>query len=409
MEFTVLGLSEDVRAGVTALGYTKPTPVQEQAIPVALRGDDILACAQTGTGKTAAFLLPAMQLIPTEGRIRALVVTPTRELATQIEEEALVIGEQTGHAVLAVYGGVPYPPQLKRLRKGVDLLVATPGRLLDLQSKGDIDLSEVEILVLDEADRMLDMGFWPDVSRILRLLPAERQNMLFSATLSDDVLRVIARPSTIRCVSTCLLHRFRSTRSSSTSYPVNASQKTELLVALLNEIDEYRAIVFTRTKQRADRLDQALRVSGVQSDTVHSDRSQSQRERTLADFKSGKHALLVATDVMARGIDVEGVTHVINYDIPDRPEDYVHRIGRTARAGEKGVAISLLAHDDLEPLRHIERVVGKAMPALDVEGFEYLDRVVPRADRGSATAPPRTLFSGGVHRRGGRSGRGRRF
>lgn len=409
MEFTALGLSEDVRAGVNALGYTKPTPVQEQAIPVALRGDDILACAQTGTGKTAAFLLPTMQLIPTEGRIRALVVTPTRELATQIEEEALVIGEKTGHAVLAVYGGVPYPPQLKRLRKGVDLLVATPGRLLDLQSKGDIDLSEVEILVLDEADRMLDMGFWPDVSRILRLLPAERQNMLFSATLSDDVLRVIGKAvhDPVRVdvspasVPVDAVEQY--------VYPVNSSQKTELLVALLEEIDEYRAIVFTRTKQRADRLDAALRKSGVHSDTVHSDRSQSQRERTLADFKSGKHALLVATDVMARGIDVEGVTHVINYDIPDRPEDYVHRIGRTARAGEKGVAISLLAHDELEPFRQIERVVGKAMPALDVEGFEYMDRVVPRADRGSATAPPRTLFSGGVHRRGGRAGRGRRF
>ncbi|MFU8891652.1 MAG: DEAD/DEAH box helicase [Anaerosomatales bacterium] len=408
MEFTVLGLSEEVRAGVTALGYTKPTPVQEQAIPVALRGDDILACAQTGTGKTAAFLLPTMQRIPVEGRIRALVVTPTRELATQIEEEALVIAGQTGHAVLAVYGGMPYPPQLKRLRAGVDLLVATPGRLLDLQSKGDIDLSEVEILVLDEADRMLDMGFWPDVSRILRLLPPQRQNMLFSATLSDDVLRVIGKAvhDPVRVdvspasVPVDAVEQY--------VYPVNASQKTELLVALLEEIDEYRAIVFTRTKQRADRLDAALRKSGVHSDTVHSDRSQSQRERTLADFKSGKHALLVATDVMARGIDVEGVTHVINYDIPDRPEDYVHRIGRTARAGETGVAISLLAHDELEPLRHIERVVGKTMESRDVEGFDYMDRIVPRADRG-ATASTHTLFSGGVHRRGGRSGRGRRF
>jgi len=408
MEFTVLGLSEDVRAGVAALGFTKPTPVQEQAIPVALAGEDILACAQTGTGKTAAFLLPALQLIPVEGRIRALVVTPTRELATQIEQEALVIAGHTGHKVLAVYGGVPYAKQTTPLRRGIDLLVATPGRLLDLQSKGEIDLSEVQILVLDEADRMLDMGFWPDVRRILRLLPAERQNMLFSATLSDEVLRVIgdAVNDPVRVdvspasVPVDAIEQY--------VYPVNAAQKTELLVALLKEIDEYRAIVFTRTKLRADRLTAALQSSGVEADTVHSDRSQKQRERTLADFKRGKHALLVATDVMARGIDVERVTHVINYDVPERPEDYVHRIGRTARAGEKGVAITLLAHDETESLRHIERVVGKTMPVRDVEGFKYLDRVVPRADRGAAAAP-RTLFSGGVHRRGGRSGRSRRF
>ena len=409
MEFTVLGLTEDVRAGVAALGFTRPTPVQEQAIPVALAGDDILACAQTGTGKTAAFLLPTLQLIAAEGRTRALVVTPTRELATQIEQEALVIAGHSGHSVLAVYGGVPYEKQLKPLRRGVDLLVATPGRLLDLQSRGEIDLSEVEILVLDEADRMLDMGFWPDVRRILRLLPSERQNMLFSATLSDEVLRVIgdAVNDPVRVdvspasVPVDAIEQYVC--------PVNSTQKTELLVALLAEIDEYRAIVFTRTKQRADRLTAALVSSGVQADTVHSDRSQKQRERTLADFKRGKHALLVATDVMARGIDIEGVTHVINYDIPDRPEDYVHRIGRTARAGEKGVALSLLSHEEFESLRLIERVIGKVIPTRDVEGFDYADRVVPRADRSTATAAPRTLFSGGVHRRGGRSGRTRRF
>lgn len=408
MRFISLGLSENVRAGVAALGFTTPTPVQEQAIPVALAGDDILACAQTGTGKTAAFLLPTMQRIPAEGRIRALVVTPTRELATQIEQEALIIARHTGHSVLAVYGGVPYPKQIVPLKRGVDLLVATPGRLLDLQGKGEIDLTEVQVLVLDEADRMLDMGFWPDVHRILRLLPAERQNMLFSATLSDEVLRVIggAVKDPVRVdvspasVPVDAIEQY--------VYPVNSTQKTELLVALLNEIDEYRAIVFTRTKLRADRLTAALKSSGVEADTVHSDRSQKQRERTLADFKRGKHALLVATDVMARGIDVEQVTHVINYDVPERPEDYVHRIGRTARAGEKGVAVTLLAHDETEQLRHIERVVGKTMAVRDVAGFDYLDRVVPRADRGSAAAP-RTLFSGGVHRRGGRSGRSRRF
>ena len=408
MEFRALGLAEDIRAGVAALGFTEPTPVQEQAIPVALAGEDILACAQTGTGKTAAFLLPVLQRIPAEGRIRALIVTPTRELATQVEQEALVVAGHTGHSVLAVYGGMPYAGQVKRLRRGVDLLVATPGRLLDLEGKGEIDLREVRILVLDEADRMLDMGFWPDVRRILRLLPAERQNMLFSATLSDEVLRVIgsAVNDPVRVdvspasVPVDAVEQY--------VYPVNASQKTELLVALLREIDEYRAIVFARTKVRADRLTAALLSSGVHADTIHSDRSQKQREHTLDDFKCGKHALLVATDVMARGIDVELVTHVVNYDTPERPEDYVHRIGRTARAGESGVAITLLAHDDMESLRRIEQVVGTVMRVRDVEGFDYLDRVVPREDR-AQPAGPRTLFSGGVHRRGGRAGRSRRF
>ncbi len=411
MEFAALGLAEELLEGVEALGYVKPTPVQEQAIPVALRGDDVLACAQTGTGKTAAFMLPTMQRIPAEGKVRALVVTPTRELATQIEEDAKIIGKHSGHRVVAVYGGVPYAQQLKPLRAGVDVLVATPGRLLDLHQKKEIDLSGVEVLVLDEADRMLDMGFWPDVRKILRLVPEQRQNMLFSATLTDDVLQVIGvavhDPVRVDVAPSSL----PVDKVEQYVYPVNSAQKTELLVALLAEIDEYRAIVFTRTKQRADRVAAALQSSGVSADIMHSDRSQKQRERTLKDFKSGKHSLLVATDVVARGIDVEGVTHVINYDVPDRPEDYVHRIGRTARAGTSGVAISLLSHEELEPLRQIERVVGKVLEARDVEGFDYLDRAVPRSDRTSATAAPRSMFSGGVMRRGrgGRTGRTRRF
>jgi len=409
MEFTALGLSDNVLRGVETLGFDKPTPVQEQAIPVALAGNDLLACAQTGTGKTAAFVFPILDRIAPEGRIRGLVVTPTRELATQIEQEARVVAEHTGHSVLAVYGGVSYTQQIRPLRRGVDLLVATPGRLLDLQGKREIDLRKVEILVLDEGDRMLDMGFWPDVRRILRLLPSERQSMLFSATLSDDVLRVIGGAVSDPVRVDVAPSSLPVDAVEQYVYPVNSSQKTELLVALLDELEEYRAIVFTRTKQRADRLSQALKVSGVFVDTIHSDRPQKQRERTLADFKRGKHALLVATDVMARGIDVESVTHVINYDVPDRPEDYVHRIGRTARAGEKGVAISLLSHEEFESLRQIERVIGKILSSRDVESFDYLDRVVPRADRASASAAPRTLFSGGVLRRGGRSGRTRRF
>ncbi len=409
MEFTVLGLSEKTLAAIEELGYERPTPVQEQAIPIALKGSDVLACAQTGTGKTAAFVLPIVERVAPRGRISSLVVTPTRELAVQIEDVARTVAKHTGHSVLAVYGGVAYTTQLSRLRSGVDLLVATPGRFLDLHNRGEIDLSGVEMLVLDEADRMLDMGFWPDVRKILGLLPKERQNMLFSATLSDEVLRVIGGvvKDAVRVdvspasVPVDAVEQYL--------YPVAVEQKTELLVALLHEIDEYRAIVFTRTKQRADRLTAALQSSGVEADTIHSDRSQSQRERTLKDFKRGKHALLVATDVMARGIHVEGVTHVINYDVPDSPDDYVHRIGRTARAGETGVAITLLAYEEFESLRAIERVLGSAIETRDVEGFEYKDRFVPQDDR---LTVKRSMFRGGRRgpgRRPGAGGRTRRF
>ncbi len=408
MEFTALGLSEQTLAAIDDLGYEHPTPVQEQAIPVALTGSDVLACAQTGTGKTAAFVLPIVERVAPRGRISSLVVTPTRELAVQIEDVAKTVAKRTGHSVLAVYGGVAYKGQLSKLRSGVDLLVATPGRLLDLHGRGEIDLTGVEMLVLDEADRMLDMGFWPDVRKILNLLPAKRQNMLFSATLSDEVLRVIggAVRDAVRVdvapasVPVDAVEQYL--------YAVSAAQKTELLVALLHEIDEYRAIVFTRTKLRADRLTAALRSSGVEADTIHSDRSQSQRERTLKDFKRGKHALLVATDVMARGIHVEAVTHVINYDVPESPEDYVHRIGRTARAGETGVAITLLAYEELESMKQIERVLGRALETRDVEDFKYADRIVPRPDR---LTVKRSVFGGrrGGGRRPGGGGRTRRF
>ncbi|MBS3957527.1 MAG: DEAD/DEAH box helicase [Clostridiales bacterium] len=407
MGFRALGLSEQTLAAITELGYDTPTPVQEQAIPVALAGSDVLACAQTGTGKTAAFVLPIVERMRPRGIISALVITPTRELAVQIEEVARTIAKHTGHSVLAVYGGVGYKDQLAKLRFGVDLLVATPGRFLDLHDRGEIDLSAVEILVLDEADRMLDMGFWPDVRKILNLLPEKRQNMLFSATLSGEVLRVIggAVRDAVRVdvapasVPVDAVEQYL--------YPVSSSQKTELLVALLREVDEYRAIVFTRTKLRADRLTAALKSSGVDVDTIHSDRTQIQRERALKDFKRGKHALLVATDVMARGIHVEAVTHVINYDMPETPEDYVHRIGRTARAGETGVAITLLAYEDLEPMRAVERVLGRALETRDVAGFEYADRVVPQPDR---LAKKRSMFGGKRSgRRPGGTGRTRRF
>lgn len=407
MTFSELGLGPDALAGVEELGWDEPTPVQSQAIPYALEGRDVLACAQTGTGKTGAFVLPVLERVEHKGQISALIVTPTRELANQIDEMARRIAHHTHHAVTAVYGGVSYGTQIKRLTHGVDVLVATPGRLLDLQSRGIVDLSHVEILVLDEADRMLDMGFWPDVRRILRLLPKQRQNMLFSATLSEPITRMVndmlhdpvtvdvaPASTTVENVEQLL-------------YPVNAAQKTELLVALLKEISEYRAIVFTRTKRRADRLTEALNASGVEAAVIHSDLSQVKRTKTLNAFRNGKHSLLISTDVTARGIDIEGVTHVINYDVPDRPEDYVHRIGRTARAGESGVAITLMAYEEMPALRDIERTTGLVLQNRDVEGFDYRQRVVPNEER-VARGASRSAFSGGVMRRGGRK-RTRRF
>jgi ATP-dependent RNA helicase RhlE len=407
MSFNALSLDADVLESVEDLGYTEPTPIQEQAIPLVLDGRDVLACAQTGTGKTAAFILPALSAIEPSGTPRMLVVTPTRELCVQIEEVARIVGKRTGHKVVAVYGGVGYKDQIRKLDKGVDIIVATPGRLLDLHQKKHVDLSGIEMLVLDEADRMLDMGFWPDVRKIIRLLPRKRQNMLFSATLSDAVLRVIGDalddPARVDVAPASL----PVDQVTQYVYAVNASQKTELLVALLNELDEYRAIVFTRTKMRADRLESALASSGIKSETVHSDRTQKHRSRVLKQFREGQHSLLIATDVMARGIDVEGITHVINYDVPDRAEDYVHRIGRTARAGETGVAITLLAYEEMDQLREIERTTTCVLENKDVAGFDYKDRIIPNKDR-SATAA-RTVFRGGVGRRGAARGRGRRF
>lgn len=408
MPFSDLGLGPKVIDGVVALGYTEPTPIQVQAIPLVLSGRDVLACAQTGTGKTAAFVLPLLDRIPHNGRTSALIVTPTRELAVQIEKVARNIAHHTHHAVLAVYGGVGYKSQVKALHHGVDLLVATPGRLLDLHQRGDVDLSRVTSFVLDEADRMLDMGFWPDVRRIVRLVPRGRQNMLFSATLTDAVLRVIGDTLTNPARVDVAPSSTPVEAVEQLVYPVNAMQKTSMLIALLREIGEYRAIVFTRTKARADRVAAALISSGVEAGIIHSDLAQAKREVTLEKFRSGTHALLVATDVMARGIDVEGVTHVFNYDVPERSDDYVHRIGRTARAGETGIAISLVSHEELSLLATIERELSVVLQTRDVEDFEYGERIVPRDDRQSSTAAPRSMFSGGVMQRGGKK-RQRRF
>jgi ATP-dependent RNA helicase RhlE len=405
MTFAELGLTPGLLKAVQSLGYTEPTPIQEQSIPLALAGRDLLGCAQTGTGKTAAFILPALQLMgartdPRASRyIGTLVVTPTRELAGQIEEVARDCSKFTGQRVAAVYGGVGYEPQIKKLRRGVDLLVATPGRLLDLCQRKDVDLSHVEILVLDEADRMLDMGFWPDVRRILALLPTRRQNMLFSATLSRDVLRVAGPTLTDPVTVTVAPSATPIEAITQTVYPVAETQKTDLLVRLLEEEKLDRVLVFTRTKHRADRVCRHLERARIKGTAIHSNRTQSQRQHALDGFKNGTYRVLVATDIVSRGIDVDSISHVINYDLPSQAEDYVHRIGRTARAGASGTAISFLAAEQAGELREIEVMLGQTLPCRDLEGFAYMQRLIPSPDRTAIKLKPRLVYNGSARRR----------
>ena len=399
MSFAHLGLQPGLLKAVESLGYSEPTPIQEQAIPVALSGQDILGCAQTGTGKTAAFVLPALQMMGRRKSIGTLVVTPTRELAGQIEEVARGCAKHTGQRIAAVYGGVGYEPQIKKLRRGVELLVATPGRLLDLHQRGEVDLSEVEILVLDEADRMLDMGFWPDVRRIMSLLPAKRQNMLFSATLSRQVMRV-AEPMLNDPIRVEVAPSSTPVEAISQAvYPVSEMQKVDLLVRLLEKEQLDRVLVFTRTKHRADRLCRHLERSRIKGAAIHSNRTQTQRQRALDGFKDGTYRVLVATDIVARGIDVDRISHVINYDLPAQAQDYVHRIGRTARAGASGTAISFLAAEQTSELRDIELLLGQTLPLKDLEGFTYLQRHVPDPERVARKPKPRLVYNGSARRR----------
>lgn len=395
MTFDELGLSEDIMASVGDLGYSTPTPVQEQAIPLVIAGRDVVGAAQTGTGKTAAFTLPMMQRIgrSKSGAPLALVVTPTRELAMQIDGVANTVGKRTGQRVVTIVGGVKYEPQLKRLKDGVEVLVATPGRLIDLHDRKAIDLSKVQVLVLDEADRMLDMGFWPSVRRILGYLPKERQNLLFSATMSDDVTRIVQsmlhEPASVEIA----IKGTTAEGIDQAIMPVEHSQKPELLAELLREKGADKVLVFTKTKSRADLVETILGRAGFKVSVMHADRSQQQRIRALDEFSSGKLDVLVATDIIARGIDISDITHVVNYDVPENPEDYVHRIGRTARAGASGFAYTLVGPDELTQLREIEYMLGKVLPVRDLEGFPYRDgRIVPYDGRPSKK-PTRAAFA----------------
>jgi len=371
--FADLGLSERMLASLKRAGYARPTPIQQQAVPLALKGRDLMGLAQTGTGKTAAFTIPIIErLMGGPQRTRALVLTPTRELCQQVEASVRKYGEGTGLEVISVYGGVGYDQQTEALRNGVDIVVATPGRLIDHLEKQNVVFDDLEVLVLDEADRMLDMGFAPQINRIVAQIHAYRQTLLFSATMPPEVealARKYLRKPTVVQVG-------RRSQAANTVrhfvYPVPGHRKTALLTHLLKELGDTDSIlVFTRTKHGADRVVRHLEEHHVKADALHADKSQSQREQALARFKEGKTRVLVATDIAQRGLDISGITHVINYDVPQQAEDYVHRIGRTGRAAKEGDAFTFMSTEEIGMVRTIERVIGQEIPRISVQGFDF--------------------------------------
>ncbi len=409
--FSGLGLSEPVLAAVDALGYTEPTPVQAHAIPYVLEGRDLLAAAQTGTGKTAAFVLPSMSRLTHVARHHGpamLVVTPTRELAQQIADVCTTVEAYTHHRSVTIVGGVGYEPQKQALRRGCDILVATPGRLVDLIEQGEAHLDEVEVLVLDEADRMLDMGFLPQMRKIVSETPSTRQTLLFSATLDETAIGgirdLVHDPATVE-----IAHK-GTVAETIDQYvlPVSLDEKSGLLTKVLKSEGTDRVIVFTRTKHRADACCRRLRRAGIACAPIHGDRSQNQRERALRDFRDGKVDILVATDVLARGIDVSDVRYVVNFDVPEDPEDYIHRIGRTGRAGETGWALTFVTVNDAEDLFDIERLMGQVVPPYEAKVELELGEELPELDPNrTADAPARGAGKKRRKRGGkGRSGRG---
>ena len=372
MKFTELGLCPELVRAVASAGYTTPTPIQEQAIPVALEGRDLIACAQTGTGKTAAFLLPILEHLAggkASRHPRALVVAPTRELAAQVREMAIHYGKHLGLRSAVIFGGVGMEPQQRRLAAGLDLLIATPGRLLDHLGRRQVNLGNIEIVVLDEADRMLDMGFLPDVRRILATLPRKRQNLFYSATMPREIEALIRRTTHAPVMVEVTRRATPVGAIQQVIHPVAMTRKKELLHTLLQHPDMGQTLVFTRTKARANQLARRLERSGRRVAAIHGSKSQGARTRALAGFRKGDIDTLIATDIAARGIDVDDISHVINFDLPHVPEDYVHRIGRTARAGRSGVAISLAAPEESTQLAAIERLVGKRIRREEVANF----------------------------------------
>lgn len=394
MPFAALGLGPKITRSVTQAGYTEPTPIQSKAIPIVLQQKDLIGIAQTGTGKTAAFVLPILEMLSTHGSrsgrrgIRALVVAPTRELVVQIEENARKYGANLHIKIATVYGGVGERPQIAALRGGAELIIATPGRLMDLMRQGHVKFADLEILVLDEADRMLDMGFLPQIREIVRAVPSDRQTLLFSASLSREIEQIssefLRKPEIVQIGR-------RANPAESVAqfvYEIPHSRKYALLQHLLLDHKLDSVLVFTRTKHGADKIAKRLAASGVTTATLHSNRSQAQRMQALRGFKSGIYRVLVATDIAARGIDVEGISHVINFDFPPQPEDYVHRIGRTGRARAVGDAISFVTPDDRANLRALEKFIGRGIPRVTPEKFDMRDVPEERHSLGAPSQRP---------------------
>jgi ATP-dependent RNA helicase RhlE len=393
MKFSTLGLCEPILKAVAEEGYDTPTPIQAEAIPAVIQGRDVMAAAQTGTGKTAAFTLPILEKLAAGGsrvpkQARVLVLTPTRELAAQVVESVATYGRYLKVRTAVVFGGVNANPQIKALSRGVDVLVATPGRLLDLHGQRMVDLGSVEVLVLDEADRMLDMGFIHDIKRILNLLPKQRQNLMFSATFSQEIrnlakglindpveISVTPRNTTVEAIAQCV-------------YQVDKQQKAALLIKLIKENNWEQVLVFSRTKHGANKLARQLESSGINASAIHGNKSQGARTSALAGFKNGSIRILVATDIAARGLDIDLLPHVVNYDLPHVPQDYIHRIGRTGRAGASGEAVSLVCADESKQLTDIEKLIKIDLERRVMEGFEPVHSVssAPRTQTGSAPA-----------------------
>ena len=376
MSFKILGLSQPLLRAISEQGYLNPTPIQKQAIPVILEKKDVLAGAQTGTGKTAGFTLPLLELLSQKHynqkkpHIKALILTPTRELAAQVALSVETYGKYLPYKTAVIFGGVGINPQIAKLRKGVDIVIATPGRLLDLMEQKAVNLSQIECLILDEADRMLDMGFIRDIKKILAVLPKNRQNLLFSATFSNEIkklansllntptlIEVAKKSTTVEKIDQCV-------------YQVDKKRKIELVMHLIKTNKLKQVLIFTRTKHGANKLSEKLNKSNLISAAIHGNKSQGARTKALADFKSGAVKILVATDIAARGIDIDRLPYVINFELPNVPEDYVHRIGRTGRAGYEGEAVSLVCIDELELLKNIEKLIKNKIPKMEIKGFE---------------------------------------
>ncbi len=414
MSFASLGLSTQILKAVANKGYDTPSPIQAQAIPAVLEGKDVMAAAQTGTGKTAGFTLPLLELLSKGTKapakqVRALVLTPTRELAAQVGESVEIYGKQLPLKSAVVFGGVGIGPQITKLNRGVDILVATPGRLLDLYNQRAVSFSQLEVLVLDEADRMLDMGFIHDIKKILAVLPAKRQNLMFSATFSDDI-RKLAKGLVNNPVEISVTPR-NATANTVKQWicPVDKGQKAAVLVKLIKQHDWQQVLVFSRTKHGANRLAKSLDAKGITAAAIHGNKSQGARTKALAEFKSGDVRVLVATDIAARGLDIDQLPQVVNFDLPNVPEDYVHRIGRTGRAGATGQAVSLVSDEEIKLLRDIELLIKQNLERRVIEGFEPTHKLpetdLTKKSHGQNKGPRNSNSRSSNPRRGNSSGK----